>query len=62
MQVIEILLYIFNSFSIDVISYSLVDLDKQQANLTAVSVISINVGEWYRYLFNFNDYYSEYEC
>ncbi len=37
MQVIEILLYIFSSFSIDVISYILVDLGKQQANLTAVS-------------------------
>jgi hypothetical protein len=57
MQVIEILLYIFSSFSIDVISYSLVDLGKQQANLTAVSVISTNVGEWYRYWFYFNDYY-----
>ncbi len=39
------------------VTNSLVDLDKQQANLTAASVISTNVGEWYRYLFNVNDYY-----
>jgi len=39
------------------VTNSLVDLDKQQANLIAASVISTNVVEWYRYLFNFNDYY-----
>jgi hypothetical protein len=37
------MLYLYRS-----VTNSLVELGKQQANITAASVISTNVGQWYR--------------